>query len=105
MRFGLTEEELQLLEKTLFEPLRNAGAEVWIFGSRARGDHKKFSDIDVLFELPKSKVLPSGLLSKIKEELDQGNLPYKVDIVERQNLANSYCDQVDRDKIILKTKP
>lgn len=102
MKFGLTKQEFEQLEQTLFAPLRNAGAKIWIFGSRARGDHKKFSDIDILFELTESKALPSGLLSKIKEDLELGNLPYKVDVVERKNIADSYRDQIEKEKIALK---
>lgn len=98
MKFGLTKEEFAQLEEALFTPLRKAGAEIWIFGSRARGDQKKFSDIDILFELSKGNVLPSGLLSKIKEDLEQGNLPYKVDIVERQNIADSYREKIEKEK-------
>ncbi|MBE9540577.1 MAG: nucleotidyltransferase domain-containing protein [Proteobacteria bacterium] len=29
-------------------PLKNQGANVWIFGSRARGDHQEYSDLDLM---------------------------------------------------------
>ena len=45
-QFGLSEDELNTLAQLVVGPLVGAGAKVWCFGSRARGDHKKFSDID-----------------------------------------------------------
>lgn len=102
MKFGLTEKEWNILDQTLIRPLlKEQNAKVWIFGSRARGDYKKFSDIDILFSLSEGKKLPQGFLSQIKENLDNSSLPYKVDIVDIKELAQSYQSFVDADKIEL----
>ncbi len=48
MKFGLTDQQFQILNETLVSPLKSHGARVWIFGSRARGDNKAFSDINIV---------------------------------------------------------
>jgi predicted nucleotidyltransferase len=44
MKFGLTEQQYQYLQEIVVAPLKNQGATVWIFGSRARGDYQEFAD-------------------------------------------------------------
>ncbi len=99
MKFGLTEKEFSTLNTLLLTPMRSKGAEIWIFGSRARGDHKKFSDIDILYD-SKSQEL-SYDVSCMKESLEDSDLPYKVDIVDLKYLADSYKTSVLKDRIRL----
>ncbi len=101
MNLGLSQTDRELLFQLLIDPLKKQGAKVWIFGSRARGDYKKFSDIDILYDLQKNKKLPQGWMSPIIEAIENSNLPYKVDIVNRQEVAESYRDQVEAEKLEL----
>lgn len=99
MRYGLTESQWQQLNELLITPLKKYNAQIWVFGSRARGDYHKFSDIDILFSLPEGIHLPPGYVSKIKDSLEESDLPYKVDIVNDKELAASYRDDVYKERI------
>ena len=99
MRFGLSEEDWFLLTNLLIDPLKSAGAEVWIFGSRARGDHFEFSDVDVAYA--SSHVLPPGMISCIRENLEESRLPYKVDLGQVTDIVDSYRAGILRDRIAL----
>jgi predicted nucleotidyltransferase len=94
-RFGLAPDHWSLVSKLLIFPLREKGATVFVFGSRARGDYKPFSDLDILVD---GDISPS-LLSSISEDLEESNLPIRVDIVLARNLADAYTQGVDRDKV------
>lgn len=98
MRFGLSERDWEALHALVLRPLTSAGAKVWIFGSRARGNHKKFSDIDILFELTPPN---PALLGVIREAAENSNLPYKVDVVPLNEMAASYLPGVMKDRIPL----
>ena len=100
MKFGLTQNEYDYLQEELVIPLKEIGANVWIFGSRARGDHKKFSDIDILVESHDKNI--NSLLSSIREKFEEGNFPYKIDLLLIEDLAQSYKDSVLEDRIRLK---
>jgi len=98
MIFGLTPEQYQYIHATVVAPLKNQGATVWIFGSRARGDHKEFSDLDLMVESEKDV---SSYIGNIQEILENGNFPYKVEIVQSKDFADSYRESFARDKVEL----
>lgn len=101
MRFGLKESDFQLVQDLVVAPLKKKGAQIFVFGSRARGQHHQFSDLDLFYiEAPATPV--SGLeLSNIRELLEESNLPVKVDLVNWCDLAESYKNSADRDKVEL----
>lgn len=99
MNFGIEKQYFEILNSLVIQPLKDHGAQVWIFGSRATGGYKKYSDVDLLFEI--SKELPQGLIFEITSAIEDSRFPYKVDLVERSKLALSYKDQVEKDKILL----
>ncbi len=56
------------------------GARAYVFGSRAHGGARRYSDLDLALEW----VQPLGLdvLGEIAEALSLSDIPYKVDIVD-----------------------
>jgi predicted nucleotidyltransferase len=98
MKFGLTDQQFQILDKIAIAPLKSHGATVWIFGSRARGDHKAFSDIDLMYETIDNSPLPVGFISILKETLEESSLPFKVDLVDLKELAESYRSNALADR-------
>jgi uncharacterized protein len=53
---------------------------VFLCGSHARGTAQRFSDIDVAV-LPLAP-LPAGLLSELREALEESAVPYEVDVID-----------------------
>lgn len=96
MRFGLTKSEYEFLLQNLVAPLEKSGAKIWCFGSRARGDHSPFSDIDIMVE---SSLDLSSQINRIIEFFSQSNFPYKVDLVQLSDFAESYMEGYQKDKI------
>lgn len=94
-RFGLSKEHYGLIDELLFIPLREAGCDVAVFGSRARGDHREFSDLDVLVE----GEVEAAVLARIRTELEESLLPIRVDIIPARELADTYRDSVQRELV------
>lgn len=99
MKFGLEQKHLDVLNDVLIKPLKKRGAKVWIFGSRARGDFKPFSDVDVLYELPNDVVMSLAEIGQLNEALEESSLPYKVDLANVHELAQSYRDNILKDRV------
>lgn len=82
-KFGLTERDMA----TVSDIFRKAPEikEVWIFGSRAKGNYKTGSDIDlaIINELANAKII-----SWLSSEISESSLPYKVDMVYLPDLNN-----------------
>jgi len=80
--FGLSERDIE----TIFNILKKYPevAEVCIFGSRAKGTYKPYSDIDMA-------VINKGVADKtilhIKSDLEDSTLPYRVDILNYPELT------------------
>ncbi len=92
--FGLSKKDYEFIKEQLQDLERN-GVKIWCFGSRARGDHHRFSDLDLMIDSEKSLDLK---VSEIKEIFEESNLPIKIDIVELKNFADSYRAGFERDK-------
>lgn len=69
-----------------------------IFGSHARGDQKKDSDIDILVDLPKSKSLLDFVSLKLKLEKA---LKKKVDLGEYDTLKPRLKRKVSSEQVTI----
>lgn len=74
----LQEKHLQTIKKILAQHLPQA--RVLAFGSRVSGEPRKYSDLDLAIELPQPLSLRS--LRKLKDALEDSDLPICVDIVD-----------------------
>jgi predicted nucleotidyltransferase len=98
MIFGLTKDEYLFIQKQIVFPLKELGATVWCFGSRARGDFKKFSDLDILVSSQSAELIKA--VGIINETMVESSFPYKVDIVFEDALASSYSEKIFREKVV-----
>lgn len=70
-----------------------------LYGSRARGDYKTYSDVDIVL---KGNDLTHVCLSQIEAQLDDLLLPYSIDLSDIGMIANpALLDNICRDGIIL----
>ena len=89
MKLGLSEKHLQLI----VEALRQANIDrAVVFGSRAKGNWRKNSDIDIA-------VFGVGVnVGSLVAQLDELPMPYKFDIVD-YNSINSYALRQHIDRV------
>ena len=102
MKFGLSESNYRFIQQNVVKPLQQLDAKVWCFGSRARGDHAPFSDLDLMVE-PKANVNNGELISTIghiREQLEDSDFPYIVELVQLGEFAHSYQTNYERDKTL-----
>jgi len=67
------------LKSFLKEFFKDVNVQIYLFGSRARGDNSPFSDIDIGF-LTDEEITEKLVL--LREILENSNFPYKVDLVD-----------------------
>lgn len=61
---------------------------VYVFGSRATGNAKRFSDIDLAFV--GKNPLPMPVLTRLTHDFSESDLPFRVDIVDWQTASESF---------------
>ena len=92
-RFGLSEKthtEIQQILEGFLRPKKNYS--VSVFGSRASGKHRKYSDLDLLIEC--SPVLNDAELGQLRELFTDSELPFKIDIVTPETCLAEYRDRI-----------
>lgn len=99
MTFGLNAIDWEFLIKNILLPLKKKGVRTYVFGSRARGDHKPFSDLDILLESPKPISLSE--MQNYRGILEDSNLPIKVELIERRDLAKNYEQDILKERILV----
>jgi type I restriction enzyme S subunit len=75
------------------------GHAVWAFGSRARGQARPFSDLDLALLGPEP--LSPETSATLADELSESDLPWKVDLVDLARTSDAFRRIIDRDKVIL----
>ncbi|MBT6844114.1 MAG: nucleotidyltransferase domain-containing protein [Candidatus Melainabacteria bacterium] len=86
--------------KILRDILSKVGVSFYVFGSRAKGTNRKFSDLDLIYKEP----IDIGSLGDIRYQLEESNLPYKVDIINYHDCKDSFIDLIKQDLIELDLK-
>lgn len=73
--------------------------EVWVFGSRAGGNPKPYSDLDLLVGGERS--LPVETLYQLKEAFDESDLPFQVDVIEWSTISDAFRKIVAGQRLVL----
>jgi len=67
----------------------------YLFGSRITDRAKEFSDIDLFYKEP----IPDETILRLEEELEESDLPYKVDLVDYNKCDDSFKRIIDKSYI------
>ncbi|EKD77481.1 MAG: hypothetical protein ACD_42C00321G0005 [uncultured bacterium] len=69
------------------------------FGSRVKGIHKTFSDLDLCYK----EKIPDSVIATLLDDFEQSDLPFKVDIVAWQRCTPEFQQQIKNDLIPVET--
>jgi hypothetical protein len=71
---------LEEVRRIVRETVGSGNADVYLFGSWARGEATRISDIDVAID--PHETLPRGALAQLRERLEESHVPYRVEVVD-----------------------
>lgn len=98
--FGLARITLDKLESVFHK--HDSIESVIIYGSRAKGNYKVGSDIDLTI---KGSILPFSELMQVEDQIDDLFLPYRVDLSQYETLKNTnLIDHINRVGVIIYNK-
>ena len=72
-------------------------AAVWLFGSCARGEPRRHSDIDVAI-LPRGE-LPVDFFGELEAEIEESTIAYHVDLVDLRHADPALVAEVRREGV------
>mgnify|MGYP000489054999 CR=1 FL=1 len=85
---------INFIKKDISKYLSNF--EIYLFGSRAKGTARKYSDIDIAIL---SDELTSDIKLKLEANFENSTLPYKIDIIDLKTISHEFKDLI-KDSLI-----
>lgn len=70
----------------------------YVFGSRVKNSAKKFSDLDLCYKEP----ISDAIISKIEGELEDSDLPFKVDFVDWNRCSPEFQKKIEKEAVVFK---
>lgn len=83
---------------TILPFFRERKASLYLFGSRARGDHVPVSDYDIAVDCPEPIGRVIGLAA---EALEESTIPVKVDLVDCQSISAPFREHIRSEGVLL----
>ena len=74
------------------------GVEVWAYGSRVRGNPRRYSDLDLVAF---AELGQSARVDDLREALEESDLPIRVDLFLWDEIPDSFHRQIERQYAVL----
>lgn len=71
---------------------------LYLYGSRAKGTARKYSDVDLAISSP---LLTPEIKSKIEFDLENSTFPYKVDLTDLNNITTQFKKLIESSLVRL----
>jgi type I restriction enzyme S subunit len=72
---------------------------VWVFGSRASGRARRYSDLDLAIDA--GRLLTLDEIAELTEAFSDSDLPYKVDLVDWHNIDDRWRQTIMAERVAL----
>lgn len=86
------------IRQIILNGLKQYRVQVYLFGSQATGKAGPLSDVDVAVR-PLEQI-PPGVLSAIREQLEESNIPYSVDLMDLSQLNHKWLNSIKNSGIL-----
>lgn len=97
----LSPDHLNTVKQILAEHV--PACEVRAFGSRVTRSAKKYSDLDLA--IVGDAALDRSTLARLKEAFEESDLPILVDVLDWQEISQSFREVIARDYAVLQKMP
>ena len=96
----MNEKYLEKIRQTVLDFMKDEPAKIYLFGSWARGEQRKNSDVDIAIEYTaqsnRKKILA------VREILEESSIPYRVDVVDLNFSSPALIEEIRKDGLIWK---
>jgi len=89
MALQIDEKDLKIAKKLLKMELEGTNSKVYVFGSRADGTAREYSDLDLAIDFNGQKI-PNEIKYELKNFFDASNMKIRVDIVDLNAISESF---------------
>ena len=87
----MEETAIRSVKHMVIQHFKDKNVRIYLFGSWARGEQKRSSDIDIAIEI-----------SVLREKLEDSTIPRRVDIVDMNHAGQALCQRIRKEGIVWK---
>ena len=91
---------IERIKALVLQELQGENASVFLFGSWARGEQRRSSDVDVAIEYHGRSNRQK--IARLREALGESTIPYRVDVVDMQEASAALAKEIRKDGIVWK---
>lgn len=91
---------LEQLKSILDEQLAGEATRIYLFGSWARHEEKRSSDIDIAVE--SNSPISSSTWNNVIEQIEESTIPYRVDVVDLNGANEQLIQQIKEEGVLWK---
>lgn len=78
-------------------------SKIWVFGSRATGRAKRYSDLDLAIDAGRPLTLDE--MARLAELFSDSDLPYKVDVIDWRDIDDRWRRAIAAERVALVEAP
>ena len=93
MNLQLEEKHWNIIKKALSK----YPYQFYAYGSRVKGNACKFSDLDLCY----LEDIPFSILSQLREEFAESNLPFEVELVNWEHMRPAFQQMIKQDLTLI----
>ena len=91
---------LNQVKEILLKNLKDTNIKVFAFGSRTKEKYRQYSDLDLALKLNETK-LDYKIISNLKYDFEESLIPIKVDVLDLNNISDSFKKCIENDLVPL----
>jgi uncharacterized protein len=92
-------EDYRLLVLHIIRANLPRSTKIWVFGSRATGRARRYSDLDLTIDAGRPLTLDE--IAKLTEAFCDSDLPFKVDLVDWRNVDGRWRQRIVAERVAL----
>ncbi|MDR2578065.1 MAG: nucleotidyltransferase domain-containing protein [Chitinispirillales bacterium] len=73
--------------------------EVYAYGSRVKGTHREWSDLDLAFVRSNGEHMPLEQWGSLKEAFGESDIVFRVDVTDYNGIEQRFRDIIDRGRV------
>ncbi|MGA9751820.1 MAG: nucleotidyltransferase domain-containing protein [Acidobacteriota bacterium] len=78
--------------------LTGTGVRATLYGSRARGEPRSFSDIDLALSAG-DRPVPGSLMARLSEAFEESRIPFRIDLLDLSSAGPALREAIEREGI------
>ena len=87
---------LDVVQKLLQSHL--AGVEIWAYGSRVKGNARRYSDLDLVAFITRDH---AAQLNELRHAFEDSDLPFRVDLFAWEEIPESFHSQIRQSYMVI----